>query len=701
MITLDTDIQYLKGVGPKRAKIFSKLGINNIGDLLTFFPSYYQDRTQITPISQIISKADKVCIFGRIGALYQKSLSMKLAVLDIELFDDSGKTYIRFFRKQNPYAKFDVFSSLKKSFVHNKYAYVYGDIAYDKRAPFFAAEDYEIVDNISDVPLTFNKIVPIYPSSEGLSQNILRSSTHVALVSCKDSYPDISEIIHSLNNVQIMTAGQALEKIHYPANLSQAEEARRSFAAQEFLVLETALALSRANIKKDNKPQNYEIKKNLLTPFKDNLGYSFTKAQKRVINEIFTDMMESHQMNRLLMGDVGSGKTVVALSAALLAVENGYQVAIIAPTEILAEQHFSNISQMLKGLEVKISLITSNSIKKKSIRDKELKAIEEGLINIIIGTHSIIEDRVKFKQLSLIVIDEQHKFGVMQKLAALNKAKMPDILMMTATPIPRALAMTVYGEMDISAIDELPPGRIPIETFCVPENVAYRKTIEEIKKGTQAYIIYPLIDESDKLELKSAMSESDKLSKTTFKDFKVGLLHGRMGRDEKNEIMKKFKDKDYDILISTTVMEVGIDIPNAAIMIIQNADRFGLSSLHQLRGRIGRGKAQSYCYLVSSAKSEAAKTRLKIMTSTNDGFKIAEADLQMRGPGEVIGLAQHGFPEFKAGNLLKDMDIIDLSKKLAAEIISNDANLQNPKYLQLKSLLESRFSQKLKLINVG
>lgn len=701
MINLETEIQYLKGVGPKKAASFLKLGVKTISDLLVFFPSYYQDRTQIIPIQKVLIQGDKNCIFGRVGKTYQKNINANLVMLDIEIIDETGKIYSRFFRKKNAYSKFDAFASLKKNFTSGRYAYIYGSVKSERMDIYIAPDDYEIVDDRSKEPMLFKKLLPVYPASEGLSQKLIRDCIETALSSCKNLYPDISSIIPRLDNITNEPSPLLLTKMHSPSSLFEAEQARRSFAMQEFLILETALFLSRSKNKILPKVQKYEISKNLLTPFKNNLKFSFTRAQKKVINEIFSDMQNPYQMNRLLMGDVGSGKTVTALSAMLLAAENKYQSTLIAPTEILAEQHFSNISKMLEGLPVKIALLTSNSLKRKTEREIKLKEIADGSIDIVIGTHSIIEERIKFKSLALVAVDEQHRFGVMQKLAALKKAQSPDVLMMTATPIPRALSMTVYGDMDVSIIDELPPGRLPVQTFYATEETAYKKTIEEIKKGSQVYIVYPLIDESDKLELKSAVEEADKLSKGIFKDFKTGLLHGRMKRDEKNEIMQKFKNKDFDILISTTVIEVGIDIPNAAVMIIQNADRFGLSALHQLRGRIGRGKIKSFCYLIGDAKSAAARTRIKIMTSTNDGFKIAEADLQMRGPGEFMGTEQHGFPEFKAGNLIKDMDIIEASKKAAQEIVESDANLEEPAYSSLRKIIESRFSKKLKLIEVG
>ncbi|MDR1942505.1 MAG: ATP-dependent DNA helicase RecG [Endomicrobium sp.] len=700
MLTAQTQVQYINGIGPKRAQALARMGISAALDLLTLFPSQYQDRTTIIPISKAYM-FPQACVFGKIGKSYERRLSMGLSILDIEIFDDTAMTYARFFRKKNPYSKADVFTLLRKAFESGKYAYIYADAKSEIGIKYLSVIDYEIVESKTDLPRMFNKIVPVYPLSEGLTQKIMRKTVKSALEYAASLYPDVSDVAPSFKNIPEMKSWQAILEMHYPKTLQDAENARRALALQEFFVLETALALSRNEIKKNVKKQKYEIRKSLLSAFKNNLDFEFTKAQKKSINEIFEDMLGQYPMNRMLMGDVGCGKTVVALSAALLAVENGYQVMIAAPTEILAEQHYLTISNMLRGINAEIVLATSSTLRNKQAREKILSDIKNGKIKIIIGTHSLMQNRVEFNNLSLIIVDEQHRFGVMQKFAALAKGETPDVLMMSATPIPRALAMTVYGEMDMSVINEVPKGRTPVKTFYAPESAAYEKTLAELKEGSQAYIVYPLIDESDKTALKSAVSEAEKLSATIFKNYKVGLLHGKMKPGEKNETMKKFKNKDYDVLISTTVIEVGIDVPNASVMIIQHAERFGLSALHQLRGRIGRGNKQSFCFLAGGAKSENAVQRLNIMIKTCNGFEIAEEDLKMRGPGELIGTHQHGFPEFKAGDIIKDADIIDFTKNFAAKLVETDKKLENPKHAVLKKLIKERFANKLKLINVG
>ncbi|MDR3071664.1 MAG: ATP-dependent DNA helicase RecG [Endomicrobium sp.] len=699
MLKLTSEVQYLNRIGTKRASAFAKLGVRTIEDALTFFPVDYHDRTKIVSIRDIGGQLQG-CIFGRVGKSYEKKFMQGLYILDIEIFDDTSMVYIRFFRKKTAYSNIDIFISIKKDFEIGTFAYAYGKMESGSR--FMIVNDYEIVKKEKDEPSLFNKIIPIYPATEALNQKFIRKTIKTLLEFCYEEYPDVSKLIPSFKNIPRLDYLAAIKTIHWPNTLEDAENARRSFALQEFFVLETALSLSRNNVKKCIKTQKYVVRKTLLSAFKNNLKFEFTRDQKNAINDIFTDMQKIYPMNRMLMGDVGSGKTVVALSAILLAVENGYQTMIIVPTEILAEQHYFTISNMLLGLCVEIGLVTSSTFKKEKERKRILAGLEDGNIKIAIGTHSLIEDRIKFKNLSLIVLDEQHRFGVMQKFEALNKAQSPDVLMMTATPIPRALAMTVYGEMDKTIIAQLPPGRIQVQTYCSSEQVAYTNAIEELKKGNQAYVVYPIIEESDKLALKSAKEESDKLSQTWFKDFKVGLLHGKMNSLKKNEVMQKFKNKEFDVLITTTVIEVGIDVPDATVMIIQHAERFGLSVLHQLRGRIGRSFKQSYAHLVvRGPNAEIYNKRLSIMVSTNSGFEIAQEDLKMRGPGELIGVIQHGFPKFKAGDLIKDSDIIEFTKMIAAKVVDDDPNLSKNENAVLKKLIYKHFSNKMKLVSVG
>jgi ATP-dependent DNA helicase RecG len=701
MLNIDSPIQHLKGVTSKKAKSFGRLGINTIFDLLSFFPVSYQDRTIIVSIKDLLYSSNQGCMLVKIGEAYEKNFSTKLSVLDIEIFDSKLCGYLRFFHNKNSLLKVDILSYLKRIFVQGSFAYIYGKVKQNYGNIIITATDYEIVKNEFTTPTHFQKIVPVYAATEGLKQKFLREIIKTTLNSYSDLYPNLSELIPDSYSKHKIKISEAIKKIHHPQSIQEAEFARKAFALQEFLVLQTSLFISRNKLLKNNKVQKYSIKKTLLSPFKNNLNFEFTKDQRKAINDIFSDMQSTKTMNRMLMGDVGSGKTIVALSAILLAIENGYQAMVIAPTEILAEQHYLTIANIIKDLGVRVALATSSSLNKQADREYFLEGLKNGQIQIAVGTHSLIEDTIEFKNLSLIIVDEQHRFGVIQKFAALYKAKSPDVLMMTATPIPRALAMTIYGEMDITIIKQLPKGRIPIKTFLTDETEAYSNIIKELKKGNQAYIVYPIIEESDKITLKSAIQDFEELSKGYFKDFKVGLLHGKMKPEEKKLVMQKFKNKEFDVLISTTVIEVGIDVPDSTVMVIQHAERFGLFALHQLRGRVGRSAKQSYAYLISSSTSQKTNKKLSIMTSTNDGFQIAQEDLKMRGPGELMGTTQHGFPISKAGNLATDIDIIEISKDIAKHILKEDPFLLKQKNLPLKNLIDKHFSSKTKFINVG
>jgi ATP-dependent DNA helicase RecG len=700
MLNLESGLQCLKGIGHGRIRAFEKLGIKTIEDMLTFFPSRYQDRRKVVSIKNAFKQSQNCCIFGKIGKVYERRFLNGLCLLDIEIFDRTYMTHARFFRKRKIYSSIDVFASIKRVFKSGVFAYIYGELKIKCNDNFILANEYEIVGEESDIPLFFNKIVPIYPTAKKINQTYMRMCIYDVLRMYSCIYPDVLELPPDCNWILKMSASTALEKIHYPDSLKDVENARRAFALREFFVLESILYLSKNNFKKNHKKQKYELRSNLLEELEKNLKFEFTGDQKKAIKDIFIDMRGKYPMNRILIGDVGCGKTAVALSAVLLAIENGHQAMIIVPTEILAEQHYYTILTLLSGVGVKIALLTSSSLRKKDKRKMILSGLKSNDIQIAIGTHALLEDRIKFANLSLVVVDEQHKFGVMQKSAALKKASYPDILVMSATPIPRALSMIIYGEMDVTIIKQLPPGRLPVITYVSDERNAYQKTIEELKNGNQAYIVYPLIDNSLNLDLKSVVQESKILSQTWFRDFKIGLFHSQLGSAKKDEILTKFRNKKIDVLISTTMIEVGMDVANATVMIIQNVERFGLSQLHQLRGRIGRSNKQSYFYLIQRSKSESASERVKIMESTNCGFKIAEADLKMRGPGELTGTIQHGFSKFKAGNIVRDVDIVEYAKNCAKKNIDDDPTLSKKKNFVLKKLVSKYFSDKKDFIDV-
>jgi ATP-dependent DNA helicase RecG len=695
-INLNDNIFCLNFIGQKRTLMFHKIGIKNIYDIITYFPIKYEDRTKIISINNAFYKK-KCSVFVEIGNFYEKKF-FNFSILDIEIYDGISTAYARFFRINKKYLNIDIFARIKKDFKSGKFAYIYGNIQLEYYKKILIVNDYEIIKNKNDKPLYFKTIIPIYHTTNGLSQKFIRKVIKNCLDLYCDLYPNIfGFILNSISNLKL-SSSFIIQKIHYPTVFDDIENAKKNFALQEFFVFQIIVLMSKNKFKKLKKQQKYILQKKLFLNFKNSLNFEFTNCQKKAINEIFNDMKSLYQMNRILVGDVGSGKTVVALSAIILAIENGYQSMIVVPTEILAEQHFITISNILSKFNIKIVLVTSKTMYKN--KKKILFDIEFGNINIAIGTHSLIEDRIKFKNLSLVVIDEQHRFGVIQRFLLSNKSKKPDILMMSATPIPRTLAMIIYSEMDVSIIYKLPFGRKQIKTCCSDEQHAYMNAIKELKKGNQIYIVYPLIDKSDKIILKSVNQEYKKLSNTLFKNFNVGFLHGKMKFIEKQTIMKKFREKKINILISTSVIEAGIDIQSATVMIIHHAERFGLSTLHQLRGRVGRGSKQSYVYFVNNSKDFETNKKLSIMISTNDGFKIAKEDLKMRGPGQFDGTIQHGLLKFKIANLVTDFDIFEIAKKSAINIINSDPKLLKKKNIILKNFIFKHLSDNMKFVDV-
>jgi len=699
--SLFSSVKYLKGVGPRRAKLLNKLGIYTIFDLLTYYPREYQDRTRIQSISELkIGQKGLIC--GEIQARDVINVNRKLGMFRAAITDKTGVIYVNQFRTIS--YKYDVFKKLKELFTVGKKIMVYGKVDFGYGIKQINIEDYKILNSdINNETNDFLGLISVYSITEGIESSFVRKIIKQALekYSCclKDILP---ENIISKHN--FLTYQNAIEQIHFPENFYLKEQSRKRLAYEEFLLLELAMNISKRQAQEVKKIQNYTVKKTLLTPFKQNLHFEFTNSQKKVIKEIFNDLQKPSSMNRLLLGDVGSGKTVVALSAILLAIENGYQTTFLAPTEILAEQHFYSIKNFVKNLNVRITLLTSTT----SLKDREkiVEEISQGNIDLVIGTHAILEEDIKFKNLCLIVIDEQHKFGVAQRHKLLKKGCVnyrktsPDVLIMTATPIPRTLGLTLYGNLDISVIDELPPNRQPITTKYEDEKIVYEFVKNEIRKGFQCYIVYPLVNESDKLELKSAIKEWEKLQKEVFSEFKVGLLHGQMPGKQKEQVMIDFYNKKFDILISTTVIEVGIDVPNVTVIVIHHADRFGLATLHQLRGRIGRGEHPGTCFLLGNPKTDEAKKRFDILLKTTDGFKIAQADLEIRGPGEFFGTEQHGIFQFKIGDLIHDINLIQKAREDAIELLNKDRFLSSFQHRLLREALIKKYEGKFTLPNI-
>ncbi|HHT9124791.1 MAG TPA: ATP-dependent DNA helicase RecG [Candidatus Brocadiia bacterium] len=679
------NVQYLKGVGPRRFALLKRLGIQTIYDLLYYFPRDYQDRSNILNISNIPVNT-VATVKGRVIDINSYYARSGKHVLEVYLNDNTGTVQGIWFNQ--PFLK-------KKFHVGDEFIF-YGRVRFYKCLQI-ANPEFEL---ITDDPLMNEGIVPIYPLTEYLTQALFRNLTKNAV----DEYVgSVKEMLDEefLAKRQLCSVTDALKNIHFPESLEHLKMARRRLSYDEFFLLEVAMALRRRGIK-EGTGYAFKIGQNVESHILRLFPFSLTNGQKWVIGEIRDDMRSEKPMNRLLQGDVGSGKTAVAIYALLAAIANGFQTALMAPTEILAEQHYQTLLRYLSHARVKILLLTGGS--PTAMRKENIGKINHGEIDLVVGTHALIMKDVKFKKLGLVVVDEQHKFGVIQRANLRMKGCRPDVLVMTATPIPRTLSLTIFGDLDISILNEIPPGRTPVETRLHSEKhlaEAYEFIRNELNQGRQAFVIYPLVKESEKLDLKSATEGAKKLQDIVFPKFKVGLLHGQMKQQDKDRIMKDFRERRYDILVSTIVIEVGIDVPNATIMVIEHAERFGLAQLHQLRGRIGRGPHKSYCLLFGNPRTPEARKRLQIMTQTNDGFRIAEEDLQIRGPGEFFGTRQHGLPELKIGDLIGDYPLLKLARDDAFSIVKNDGRLEQEKNRFIKETVIERFKGRLNLISIG
>ncbi|MBF0329614.1 MAG: ATP-dependent DNA helicase RecG [Nitrospirae bacterium] len=692
---LNAPIQYIKGVGPHRASLLGRIGIKNLRDALFYLPYRYEDRRVFKKIA-LLRPDELVTVSGRILKADVISINPRLKILEVIISDGSALLKAKWFNQ--PY--------LKKNFKPGIDVIFYGPIKAGFRGAGVELQnpDYELaVEDEGDggVSATHTgRIVPIYHSTEGLSQRQFRNIMNAVVSQYSAAVPDFmpNEIV---SRYRFPNIAESLMNVHFPKPEIPVEDLNRGvtnyhrrLAFDELFTLQLGLAL----IKKDEASEKgitFAPDGRLASKLINKLPYTLTGAQQRVVKEILSDMRSSSPMHRLLQGDVGSGKTIVALISMLSAVECGYQAVIMAPTEILAEQHYLNIHRLVEELGLRIHLLTG------SRKNKEYEAIASGQTNIVVGTHALIQESVVFAKLGLIVIDEQHRFGVMQRASLRKKGLNPDTLIMTATPIPRTLAMTLYGDLDYSVIDELPPNRTPIITKLLYESQKeriYRMLEDEVKKGGQAYVVYPVIEDSEKTTLKAAITGSEVLQKM-FPKITVGLIHGRMKTAEREDIMRRFKEGVINILVSTTVIEVGVDVPNATLMVIIHAERFGLSQLHQLRGRVGRGGEQSFCVLLCYGYGEDSKRRLDVMVKTSDGFKIAEEDLEIRGPGEFFGTKQSGIPDLKVANLLRDGVLLEPARKEAFTLIENDPALIG--FPALRSSIEGFWGSKIELFKTA
>lgn len=682
------DIQYLRGIGPVRATALKNAGINSVFDLFFYAPRKYLDRSEITPIGNL-QEGMVSTVIGEVTSFGEIFRNRRRFVVYIQ--DDSGILELVWFSG---------YKYLLKMFEEGDLIAATGRVGRFKYLQMSHPE-FEIVSGKEDDPLHTRRLIPVYPETAALKQFRLHSRglrkiikpalDHLAGLKC-ETLPE-----NLRRRYELLSLTDAIYQTHFPDSREKAEMALHRMSFEEFFYFELLLAARRHKRSTQEPGMPIPPPKRLGRMLLDNLKFELTRAQKKALNEIYRDMASPHPMNRLLQGDVGSGKTVVALLAMLAAVEAGYQAALMVPTEILAEQHGYAMSLMLKGMPVRLAVFTGSVRGKK--RTELRQQIKEGEIDIVIGTQALIQEKLQFASLGMAVIDEQHRFGVAQRAALKSKGKYPDILIMTATPIPRTMAMTLYGDLDVSIIDEMPPGRMPVKTSFVPAEKRermYQFIREQIESGRQAYIVFPLVEESEKIDLAAATEGYEKLSRDIFPEFRLALIHGRMKGREKNDVMEKFRAGYYHIIVGTTVIEVGLDVANATIMVIEQAERFGLSQIHQLRGRVGRGPYKSYCFLLSDKPLSAeAEGRIKAVCATNDGFRIAEADLQIRGPGELMGTKQHGLPELRVAKLT-DSATLGLARECAFEIVGDDPLLMKPENRLLREVLIKKFSQKIK-----
>ncbi|NLP00798.1 MAG: ATP-dependent DNA helicase RecG [Clostridiaceae bacterium] len=677
-------IKYVKGVGEARARLLSKLGIYSVNDVLNFFPRDYQDRSVLKKITELADGEECGVRASLVSNVTESRPRRNLSIIKALVSDGTAFLSLTWFNQ-----------SYIKNNLKNGVEYIFfGKV---KRSGMRLEMNNPVIETAEQFGKNTGRILPVYSLTKGLTQTHLRKITENALKLTGERFEETlpQDLRESYNLSQIR---YSYEEIHFPQSFQHMVQARRRLVFEELLILQLGLLKSKGISleQKGNKLKPVDI-----SPLLNKLSFKLTSAQKRVFEEICNDMQSEKKMNRLIQGDVGSGKTIVAVLAIYLAAKNKYQSAFMAPTEILAEQHYRSISPLFGELGVSVRLLTGSTKKKEK---EEIKALtKEGKIDVLIGTHAILEDDTEFFKLGLVITDEQHRFGVRQRAKLSVKGENPDLLVMTATPIPRTLTLALYGDLDVSIIDELPPDRKPIDTYAV--NESYRDRIynfirKNVADGRQAYIVCPLVEDSDEIEAESAEGLAERLKNNELKDLRVGLIHGKMKSSEKEKVMRAFVKGQLDVLVSTTVIEVGVNVPNATLMVIENAERFGLSQLHQLRGRVGRGKYKSYCILINQSKSDVSRKRMEIMTSTNDGFVISEKDLELRGPGDVFGVRQHGLPELKIANLYRDIDILNDVQKAVKQIIDYNL-LSDDQYRPLVKKLDDIMKEKFKEISLN
>ena len=684
MADLGTNVRYIKGIGEARAAALEKLGITTLGDLIAYFPRGYEDRTQVRPIRELTA-GESVCVRGMVAAdLTAYRISGGRTIAKTRVVDDSGSLDLVFFNMEH-----------RRDALHQGDVCVFfGKVEDNLRRkqminPLFEPEGRQQVTG---------RIMPIYPLTAGVTQGLMARAARQGLDACRELLPDVlpDEVrqAHKLCYVNY-----AYENIHFPASPEALEVARRRLVFEELFLLTCGLQLLRQRRRDVAGPA---CRRMSMEPFYRRLPFALTGAQRRAIADAVEDMVSGKPMNRLCQGDVGSGKTMVAAACIWFAVENGWQTALMAPTEILARQHYQGLAPLLARFSIRCALLTGSTRAKE--RREILAGLADGSIDLCIGTHALLTEDVQYRKLGLVVTDEQHRFGVNQRAALSQKAEDPHMLVLSATPIPRTLALVIYGDLDVSVIDELPPGRQKVDTFALGES--YRPRVQAfIRKlaaaGQKIFIVCPLVGEADQIpdERKAVTAYAKQLQEQVFPDLRVAVLHGKMKPREKEKVMAAFAAGESDILVSTTVVEVGVDVPNATCMVVENADRFGLSQLHQLRGRVGRGKEKSYCILLSDSQNEETRARLKVMTQTNDGFRISQEDLRLRGPGDFFGQRQHGLPAMKIADLSCDMRLLDEAQTAARQLMERDPELTDPAHRPLRRRIRQLFDTNADMLN--
>ncbi len=686
---LQQPVQYVRGVGPRLAQAFGRLGIRTVEDLLYHVPRRYEDRSRFATLYG--AAHDGFATFRvKVVRLREPQLRSAKKLTEVYVTDGTALAVAKFWGRRH----------LDKVLSPGTEIVLWGRVRRERGQIEVESPEFERASE-EDGTLHTGRVVPVHPATEQLSPRLVRRAVHAALEAFAQRVPEpLPEAVRA--RYGLLPVREALWRVHFPDSVEEGERARRTLAFAEFLELELALLLRRRAVTTATKPHRYREDGSLLEAFLKSLPFQLTGAQRRVIEQVRRELYSPHPMNRLLQGDVGSGKTVVAAAAVVVCAGGGHQAAVMAPTEILAEQHYLTFRRFLEPVGVRVVLLTGGM--RRSEREAVLAEVARGEADLVVGTHALLQEDVVFDRLALVVVDEQHKFGVAQRAALRAKGHEPDVLVMTATPIPRTLALTLYGDLDVSVLDELPPGRQPVRTyhrFPDRRDRVYQFVRQQVQAGRQAYVVCPLVEESERVEASAAVELYERMRTQVFPDLRVGLLHGRMPVADKDAVMEAFRRGDIQVLVATPVIEVGVDVPNATLMVVEDADRFGLAQLHQLRGRVGRSSHPSYCILISALPTEEARRRIEALVETHDGFRIAQVDLELRGPGEFFGTRQHGLPEFRVADPIADVALLERAREAAEGILEEDPQLERPEHRVLRERLLRRYAESGAYLAVG